>query len=100
MLTALVTRLARLRKRAEHSLQTADRAAARAGAEGRVREVWTGDEWAAIRRGLDTLRRRGIEVYLRCDAPTCQRFVMTHHRTPEGLVLRCPHKDRLLSRHI
>lgn len=91
MLTAVKQSLARLLKRA-------DTQRAEPGAGERLREVWTREEWKTMQRGFEVLRKRGIEVYLRCDAPDCRPYIMTHHSTPAGTVLRCRHKDRVLSK--
>lgn len=80
--------LARLRVRAEAET-------ARPGFGERTREVWPRDEWKQIQRAMEMLRKRGIEVALRCDAPTCKRYFMTHHRIGEDIIVRCPHKDRV-----
>lgn len=97
MLTAVKQSLARLRKRANDVVQRRDAEQAAAGAADRIREVWPREEWKTIQRGFDLLGKRGIEVYLRCDAKECRPYVMTHHSTPDGKVLRCRHKDRVLS---
>lgn len=65
----------------------------------REREVWTRDEARLLERATRLLEARGLALYLRCAYPDCVQTPIERFRHGDGgLVLRCAHKDRILSR--
>lgn len=67
----------------------------------RVREVWTKTEWMTVEKAIDLLAHRGIKFQFACAHPDCKEAggAMEKRTTDNGeAVLRCAHKDRLLSR--
>lgn len=63
--------------------------------QSRQREVWSYKEWQAIERATKFLESHGIQIYLRCNEPACQKTPMKRLRRRDGgITLRCAHKDR------
>lgn len=65
----------------------------------REREVWTRDEWRLVERSTKLLKKRGIAVFYKCTAPSCQEQPIGLVRDPQSqaLSLRCAHRDRIMS---
>ena len=65
----------------------------------REREVWTRDEWKTLNRATKLLAQRGIRFQLACEDERCRREKLELLSQPDGsFLLRCAHKDRILSR--
>lgn len=70
-------------------------------AHARERQVWTKDEAKLLERATRLIESRGIEFFLRCRHSECHNEPMTRVLAPDGgLILRCAHMDRILSRTI
>ena len=65
----------------------------------REREVWTKDEWKTLNRAIKLLALRGIRFQFACEDERCRREKLELLSQPDGsFLLRCAHKDRILSR--
>lgn len=63
----------------------------------REREVWTKADYRILERATKLLQTRGIQIFLRCNNPDCQKLPMTRRRMPDGgLAITCGHKDRIV----
>lgn len=66
----------------------------------REREVWTREEWMVLERATKLLSSRGMELYLGCQQPACQKAPIERMRNLDGgITLRCEHKDRVVVRY-
>ena len=62
----------------------------------RAREVWTREELRTIDKATALFASRGVQVFLRCEQPDCQRTPMERIRSIDGgITYRCAHKDRV-----
>lgn len=66
----------------------------------RQREVWTKDEARLLERATKLLESRGIALHLRCPHDGCTAPLERLRAPDGGLILRCDHKERHLSRSI
>ena len=67
----------------------------------REREVWTRDEARLLERATKLLESRGVALYLRCTHPDCATVPIERLRAADGgLLLRCGHRDRHLSKSL
>lgn len=65
----------------------------------REREVWTKDEARLLERAMKLLQSRHLDLFMGCDEPTCKKQPMERIRSLDGgLILRCAHRDRVLTR--
>lgn len=66
----------------------------------RAREVWTNDEWRAVKRALAILGSHHVAVFFRCPLPTCREQSLETINVNGEMVLRCNHKDRVIRREL
>lgn len=64
-------------------------------AHSRQREVWTKDERKLFERAMALLDRRNIRVQFAC--ADCREPITKHLKVSGDGVLRCSHKERLLT---
>lgn len=70
-------------------------------AHARQRQVWTRDEAKLLERTTKLLESRGIALYLGCPHHRCTGKPLERIRAADGgLILRCEHMDRHLSRSL
>jgi hypothetical protein len=67
----------------------------------RERQVWTKDEARLLERATKLLEGKGIRLFLGCMHDRCREAPIERMRAADGgLVLRCAHADRVLSRSL
>ncbi len=65
----------------------------------RAREVWTRDEWKLFERFTKLAESRGLRLFLGCREESCRKAPIERIRQKDGsILLRCEHKDRVLTK--
>lgn len=69
--------------------------------QSRERTVYTNDEWRVLERATKLLSSMGIQLFLRCNEPKCQKDKIERIRNLDGgITFRCNHRDRVFPRHL
>ena len=64
----------------------------------RARETWLYDDWRVLDRAAKLLESRGVQMFLRCPERGCETPMERIRNLDGGIMLRCQHKDRIVTR--